>query len=156
MASNILLNLSNHPYATWDEPQRQAALQYGERVVDYPFPAVDPEMTETEIGRMADEVAAEIADMYPGLRYIHLMGEMTLCAALLHRFQSRKIVCMASTTERIAKPLPDGGVEKIFRFCRFRMYLDESSSFFWSFAGGNRPMSVLGEIKKGLTEDSDS
>ena len=128
MESSILLNLSNHPYATWDEPQRQAALRFGDRVEDYPFPIVDPKMSEAEVVRLADEIAADVASLYPNLKYIHLMGEMTLCAALLRRFHAKNIVCVASTTERIANPLPGGGVEKIFRFCRFRMYSDESSA----------------------------
>ena len=37
----MLINLSNHTSAMWDESQKKAALIYG-KLVDLPFPAIDP------------------------------------------------------------------------------------------------------------------
>ena len=50
--SRLFINLSNHPSGQWDDPQRNAAMRYGQ-IVDLPFPEVPPEMGEDDVKTVA-------------------------------------------------------------------------------------------------------
>lgn len=116
-----LINLTNHPYNLWDDLQKQYAEQYG-KVIDYPFPNVRADGSEKEISALADNVYKDVINKFGSNITIHLMGEFTLCYALLRRFQKNNILCIASCTERNTIENPNG--EKIvrFEFKRFRRY----------------------------------
>lgn len=119
--SKHLVNLTNHPSNTWPQAQRAAAETYG-TVVDWPFPAVNPDSTEQEISDTASKLVQEIVAHYGTECTVHLMGEFTMTAALLHHFQQRGIVCVASTTERIFSETEPGKKVVEFKFVKFRKY----------------------------------
>ena len=50
----ILINLTNHPSHLWDEKQMEASKAYG-KILDMPFPAIDPYADEGYIALLADE-----------------------------------------------------------------------------------------------------
>lgn len=118
----MLINLSNHPSTRWSAEQMQAARAFGS-VTDYPFPNVSPKWVEEDIRNEASRIATDILGTFPHDNLtVHLMGEFTLTYALLQRFHAHGIQCIASTTERIVKDLPDGKKEVLFQFVQFRRY----------------------------------
>ena len=119
------LNLTNHPHATWPDPQRAAALALAEEVAieDFPFPNVDPGATTTQVDALADEVAGDIAGHYaPSSTVVHLSGEYTLTVALVARLQGLGYRVFSSTTERMVSFDADGNRVLKFQFARFRDY----------------------------------
>lgn len=116
----MLLNLSNHPSATWSEAQMQAAIEQYGAVQDLPFPNIPPEATADEVRMLAEQYEVKVRRADPAA--VHLMGEMTFTFALVQRLQAIGIPCIASTTERIAEER-DGQKIVTFRFVRFRNYL---------------------------------
>ncbi len=118
----MLINLSNHPSAAWDEAQVKAAQKlYGE-VADLPFPPVPPEAGHEEVERLAEEYVERIALLARESDVtIHVMGEMTFTYAVVRRLLAMGIACVASTTERIVVEA-DGKRTYTFRFSRFREY----------------------------------
>lgn len=123
----MLINLSNHPLSTWSEKQIQAAKLYG-KIVDLPFPEVDPEADENYILNLCQNYTNKVLKIIdseaPGLNSaVHVMGELTLTSALVNSLQKRGVVCIASTTKRNALYLGKGKKETAFVFERFRNYI---------------------------------
>lgn len=119
----VLVNLSNHPSADWSPEQMQAAMATWNEVVDYPFPAVDPTADEKEIQDMARNIVNDITAQHgtTGIT-VHVMGEFCLTHALIQRFGSQGITCVASTSTRIVNETEPGRKVVEFRFVRFRRY----------------------------------
>lgn len=121
-APPLFLNLSNHSSDKWGEAQLDAARAYG-KVVDIPFPEIDPGATTEEIYILAEEYAEEITSRYPDRDLtVHIMGEMTFCFRLVTLLHARGVRCVASTTQRKTSELADGKKESIFEFQEFREY----------------------------------
>ena len=121
-APPLFLNLSNHSSDKWGEAQLDAARAYG-KVVDMPFPKIDPGATTEEIYILAEEYAEEITSRYPDRDLtVHIMGEMTFCFRLVTLLHARGVRCVASTTQRKTSELADGKKESIFEFQEFREY----------------------------------
>jgi hypothetical protein len=121
----MLLNLSNHPLASWGAPQlHEAENQYGE-VFDIPFPVIPPMADEAEIAVLADEYLDKcknlLLDKTGPKNAVHLMGEFTFCFALAQKLLSCQIECVASTSERIVEQ-SDNTKKVTFIFKRFRNY----------------------------------
>ena len=53
---------------------------------------------------------------------VHVMGEMTFTYNLVTALKEVGIVCLASTTERLVKMMPDGKKVSEFKFVQFREY----------------------------------
>lgn len=121
-APPLFLNLSNHSSDKWGEAQLDAARAYG-KVVDMPFPEIDPGATTEEIYILAEEYAEEITSRYPDRDLtVHIMGEMTFCFRLVTLLHARGVRCVASTTQRKTSELEGGKKESIFEFQEFREY----------------------------------
>lgn len=122
----MLINLSNHPSPNWSPKQLESASIYG-KLVDLPFPVIDPEAATDIINRLAEEFKTEIVKLLSNnpmeKHAVHLMGEITFCFALAVMLQNHGIDCIASTTERI---VVEKGRQKTveFNFTRFRQYPD--------------------------------
>lgn len=120
----MLLNLSNHPYSSWANAQRRAALeQYGE-VRNMAFPQIPPEKDTDYVRQIVEAYEFNIrkmAEENPGMT-VHLMGELTFTHLLVNRLHKADIPCVASTSERIL--LQEANVKKKshFNFVRFRRY----------------------------------
>lgn len=119
----VLINLTNHPSALWDEKQHKASHRYGE-IMDIVFPAIDETGDESYIAKLADEYLEKILIIANDKNItVHLMGEQTFTFALLKRLRAQGIPCIASTTKRIVKEETAGKKkEVIFQFERFRHY----------------------------------
>jgi hypothetical protein len=117
----MLINLSNHSSALWQDSQLEAASVYGE-IIDLPFPAVDPEGDQEYIQSLGKEYIEKVEQLAQGKNVIiHLMGELTLTYCLVNAFMAKEIKCIASTTERVAEE-KDGVKISEFRFKQFREY----------------------------------
>lgn len=117
----ILINLSNHPFADWDDSQKEASVVYGP-CVDLPFPNVEPSIDENGIEALADDYEQRICELAVDHDVtVHLMGEMTFCYALLERLKAKGIVCIASCSSRNVVE-HDGMRTSVFVFKRFRRY----------------------------------
>ena len=115
----MLLNLSNHPSASWS-PAQLAAAGGESQVLDMPFPAVDPSGDEAYIESLADEYLANILST-KGVSAVHIMGEMNFTFALVNKLKANGIKCLASTTNR--ETVEENGVKiSKFNFVRFREY----------------------------------
>ena len=113
----MLLNLSNHPSASWTEPQLTAA---GGKVIDLPFPQVDPDGDETYIEQLAQEYYDKIVKM-KDIETVHIMGEMNFTYSLVNKLKNNGFRCVASTTKR--ETVEENGVKiSKFNFVRFREY----------------------------------
>ena len=113
----MLLNLSNHPSASWSPAQLAAA---GGKVIDLDFPAVDPYGDEDYIEQLANEYYNKIIAMQDVVT-VHLMGEMNFTVALVTKLKESGIKCVASTTKR--ETVEENGVKiSKFNFVRFREY----------------------------------
>lgn len=117
-----LINLTNHPYNLWTKEQKDCAEKQFEKVIDYPFPNVEPSKNEKDISLLADNVFDNIIKTFGKDIVIHIMGEFTLCFALVKRFQKENIVCIASCSERKVTELSNGQRIASFEFKRFRKY----------------------------------
>ena len=116
----MLLNLSNHPFATWTLKQCEAAeAQFG-RVVDMPFPAIHPSATTKEVQALAQSFLTQIQALRP--QAVHLMGELSFCFALAHLLQKTQTQCVVSTSTRNSALNPDGTKTVLFDFVQFRDY----------------------------------
>lgn len=117
--SPYFLNLTNHPQETWSESQRGAALEMAPRIVDMPFPSVDPRLSTAEVERRATEIVDEIE---PGCTHALVMGELTFTVALVRRMQALGIDCLATTGPRLVETREDGSRISRFQFTAFRPY----------------------------------
>ncbi len=119
----MLLNCSNHPYATWSEAQREAARQYGE-VVDLPLPSVDPlwdvDTLRREVDIYTEKIKAYEADA------VFAAGEFTFLFMLVDRLldEGIEVVCSCSVRNTHESLDENGNNVKtsVFAFKRFRSY----------------------------------
>lgn len=123
MNNSIFINISNHPSNLWGDVQTKAALALGGDIVDVPFPPVPPMATSADVARLAADVVVSVHAVAAGRTVVaHVMGEMTLVFAIVSLLKTEGVVCVASTTERIAEVQPDGSKTSTFRFGHFREY----------------------------------
>jgi len=116
----MFINLTNHPSSGWSQEQLNAAREYGE-IVDISFPIIEPFFSKAEVDELADITIEGIADLDSN-SVVHVMGEMTFTYAIVERLKARGISCVASTTERLVKMMPDGKKISEFKFVQFREY----------------------------------
>lgn len=118
----MFINLSNHPSSKWDKAQAECSKRYGD-IFDLPFPQVDPEGDEAYIANLVEEYVQKVLALGRSDELtVHVMGEMTFTFAIVAKLKAAGATCVASTTERITRHLPDGRKESVFRFIRFRQY----------------------------------
>ena len=120
----MLINLSNHPSAQWQEAQKEAAMRDYGYIKDLSFPEVKPEASLEEVETLAKKYVVDcLACFDENRKYaqkndkpdaVHVMGEMTFTYQFVHQMSREGVLCVASTTRRNTKDLPDG--EKLFKF----------------------------------------
>jgi len=125
----MLINLSNHPKANWDQLQQKTAeAQFG-LVEDLNFPQIDPNASLSDVILLVREYVEKCCRMLAQAEKdkhhaIHIMGEFTFTYQFLKEMEHRGILCIASTTERLVKENPDGTFTTTFNFVRFRPYFE--------------------------------
>jgi hypothetical protein len=115
-----LINLSNHPFESWGEAQKQAAIREFGEVEDLPFPEIPPQWGIEEVNRLAEEMTQQIVERQP--LALHLAGEFTFCYQLAKRLEAAGIRCVVATSRRMVQQLADNRKEVRFEFVRFRDY----------------------------------
>jgi len=123
----VLINLSNHPSANWDEEQKREFLHLeltppGSpelKIIDVPFPNVDPNATLLDIMHIAIEIVKEL-EKY-NYRFIMVQGEHTLTYQIVKELVAYRKKPVAATTQRIVTE-KDGVKTSIFKFVKFRQY----------------------------------
>lgn len=118
----ILINLSNHPYDSWSDKQKEAAIPYGE-CLDMPFPNILPSLTESDIENLATQYLAKIEEKILGKSAtVHIMGEQTFSFCLTEKLLKHGIKCIASCAERNVAETDDGIKHVTFEFACFREF----------------------------------
>lgn len=121
----MMINLSNHPLQDWSKAQATAARQQYNSIIDMPFPEVDPDWEISAVYNLATVIAKQCLQILEKStdthNAIHVMGELTFCFQFVRLMQQHGIVCVASTTERIAVVTANGKVSR-FVFSNFRPY----------------------------------
>jgi hypothetical protein len=119
----MFINFSNHPSDRWSEEQRFAAVELGGKIVDVPFPNIEPTALLDDVKRLALVYFDKIVDDNQDENYvIHVAGEMTFVYRFVSLCQSAGVLCVAATTERVVAENPDGSKTSTFRFVKFRPY----------------------------------
>lgn len=116
----MLINFTNHPFSTWSETQKETALEKYLKVIDIPFPHINPNADELDIKSEAIKYLEQILELKPSA--VHIMGEMNFTFQMVYFLMKEGISCIASTTSRIVEDLPDGSQKSIFKFEKFRSY----------------------------------
>lgn len=116
----MLINFTNHPFATWSENQKNAAIEKYQEVQDIPFPHINPSADELDIKAEAVKYLEQIIKMEPSA--VHIMGEMNFTFQMINYLMQEGIECIASTTSRIVEDFQDGTQKSIFNFVKFRSY----------------------------------
>jgi hypothetical protein len=120
--SEYLINFSNHPSELWEANQLEASKEYG-KIMDIPFPNVNPDASAEEIQDLAERYAEKILSLAEGNRVtVHVMGEMTLTYLVVTLLKEKGIECIASTSERYSEEIAIGRKITEFKFVRFRKY----------------------------------
>lgn len=124
----MLINLTNHPYNTWSDSQKQSAEQYGD-VIDWTFPVIDPGMSGVNVKQLASDILnqmlndAVIYEHYLNKTItIHIQGEQVFVFHLVRMLLDKGIPCLASTSVRKKTDLGNGKTEQQFQFVQFRAY----------------------------------
>ena len=134
-------NISNHPSSAWEEKQIASARNLvadtdGEeyfvpgKIVDIPFPSVDPEWSVREIKEAARKILQHFPQRYPddgqghgGRHAIMVMGEFTLSYMLIEELLKRGWRVYAATTHLWKHRIKGKGST----FANFRQYSTLSS-----------------------------
>lgn len=114
------INFSNHESACWSEKQIQSANVYG-RIIDIPFPQVDPACTEADVRRIGDEYLKRIMELQPAA--VLCQGEFSVSYYVIRKLKLQGVTVVAACSKR--NTVMDGN-KKIsqFEFEKFREYTE--------------------------------
>jgi len=119
----MLINFSNHPLGEWGSKQFNTAKECYGKIIDLPFPIINPEADEADLMKLAEEYVKQILEFKEQNNItVHIMGEMTFTYMVVSRLKAIGIECIASTTIRDAEYSSDGKKISDFQFVRFRKY----------------------------------
>lgn len=127
----MFYNISNHPSSKWTEGQLEAARKLGGEIVDIPFPAIEPEMTDREICSLADELVRKVqkqAAAHEGPSCAMIQGHYIMTVILVGNLTHGQVAmkCYAAETRRVAEEVKqeDGTIAILhkFEFAGFREY----------------------------------
>lgn len=118
MVEGPFINFTNHPSTQWSLQQKEEACKFG-KIIDMPFPAVDPGMTKDEVCHLAQQKAKEICELKPSV--VLAAGEFTLCFGVVSLLQKQGVQVVSACSERMTY---QSGNEKtsVFEFMGFREY----------------------------------
>ena len=116
----ILINVSNHPSSSWSDEQK-----FGwDKIIDIPFPEIDPSMEMSDIHNLANKVYGQIEEICknksPG-DYIGVMlqGEYTFCYVLFLKLISLVDIYVPVSRRNVVEN-PDGSKTVKFKFDGWR------------------------------------
>lgn len=112
----VFINFTNHPSAAWPSEQVNAAQEYG-RIIDVPFPTVDPQGDEAYIEMVANHYEEVIMSYHPVA--VLCQGEFCVAYQIISRLKKKGITVLAACSERITET--SGNCKtSVFEFRRFR------------------------------------
>lgn len=121
----MLINLSNHPSNTWSVKQMNAANRKFGKVIDIPFPNISPYASTNQVINKAEKYSCKVLEIVKDTidkkNAVHLMGEFSFVFHLATILKKKKILVVASTTERLVKEKAGKKIVS-FNFIRFREY----------------------------------
>ena len=115
----MLLNFTNHPFDSWDETQKQIAINEYQSIIDYPFPEINPELDEIDLEQLVRKHLIKIINLKPDT--VHIMGEMNFTFQMIYFLMQNNIPCVASTSVRMMEK-KGNQIINTFKFERFRKY----------------------------------
>jgi len=117
------VNLSNHPSCRWSGAQLAAAEALG-RIVDIPFPAIDPAATTEDVSNLAQEMLQQLLALDAAV--VMVQGEYTFTYQMIRLLEARGIRAVAAGSRRITREETDETGKSIktseFLFEGFRDY----------------------------------
>jgi len=121
----MLLNLSNHPLNTWSIKQVETAKKQYVKIIDIPFPKINPNADENEINYLTEQYFSKIIDELQKSsdteNAVHIMGELNFTFGIVSKLLNSGITCIASTSNRNTLNTENGKIVN-FNFVRFREY----------------------------------
>ncbi len=118
----LLINLSNHPFAEWQEEQRHASEVYGP-CIDMPFPQIDPDADDNQMESVVEKYTLQVEEYAKTHNVtVHIMGEMCFTYRLVKRLSAMGIKCNCSTSCRLVSDEGNGKRYVEFHFKKFRNY----------------------------------
>lgn len=119
----IFINLSNHPSKEWGKNQLAAARKIG-RIVDIPFPPIDPQSTPERIENFAKSIFSFIRAL--GKPVVMVQGEFTFTYQMVRLLQEAGLRAVVCVSQRVSEEFvnENGATVKTsyFRFEGFRDY----------------------------------
>lgn len=117
------VNFSNHSSDCWGEKQLYEAAKWG-KVIDIPFPPVEPEASSQKIKEMAEDCVEKIMKYHPSA--VMCQGEFTLSYHVVCLLKERGITVLSACSSRnaVEEKNEDGTSYKrsVFSFVQFREY----------------------------------
>jgi hypothetical protein len=128
----VLFNISNHPSQDWGEKQREG----WDKIIDIPFPSVDPHMSMGEVWEIAEQIISEVGkrawEIDVGLKhqepiFVLCEGEYSFTLAFTEaiRLTGWFVIFAFPTSRRIV--FPDG--RRQFEFVGWRFVHLRCASF---------------------------
>jgi len=121
----MLINLSNHPFDSWDEQHKSEAFRIFGSVTDIAFPEVDPNASTGEVVILANmflnDCMAKLLHSTDVTNAVHISGEPSFLFWFVTLAKSKEIVCVCSTTKRIVTN-HENVKKSVFHFVKFRSY----------------------------------
>lgn len=86
----VFVNCTHHPSHNWLSDQLCAARAYGD-IIEMPFPSVLPSFDADDVHKMACDLLDSFVAIASknGCATVHLMGEQTLCGAVMREYERR-------------------------------------------------------------------
>lgn len=121
----MLINLSNHPYKSWEEKQRQSVEKQFGNVIDFPFPDIDPMADTEKVASLADTCLLQckliLMESDGHQDAVHITGEPCFTYAFVNLARANGITCVCSTTHRNVT-YNDQIKTSVFQFVQLRCY----------------------------------
>lgn len=120
----MLINISNHPIASWSYEQLAMAKSLWGDVCDMPLPYIDSRMNGDEVIKQAEIDSRNYIchiQQYEAPSAFHVMGESVYCFHLIRLLKEDGWSVVASTTTRDVMYV-DGDKLSHFTFVKFREY----------------------------------
>lgn len=123
----LFINYTNHPSTKWSKEQIDAAKFLADKIIDIPFPNVDPSLDEDGIISLVEAEMKKMEGVISNENeiIIHIAGEPTFVAYFVSHCNKwcPNIACLTSTTKRDVVENEDGTKTVKFNFVRFRQYI---------------------------------
>lgn len=119
MEEKVLINFTNHPSQDWPAFQTEAALAWGDYIIDISFPMVPANAEREDVEKIACDCVERIVALSPTA--VLCQGEFTLAFHVILKLKTFGIPIIAACSER--NVIVQGSTKiTTFNFVRFREY----------------------------------